>query len=65
MRSMIEPSVRSDVGTVRERVGFLIVLRWTANSVHQLGEPAVKVSIEFYFVRARAIVSPQRIKLAL
>jgi hypothetical protein len=65
MRSMIEPSVRSGVGTVRELVGFLIVLRWTANSVHQLGEPAVKVSIEFYSVRARAIISPQRIKLAL
>ena len=65
MRSMKEPSVRSDVGTVRERVGFLIVLRGTANSVHQFGEPAVKVSIEFYSVRARAIISPQLIKLAL
>ena len=43
--------MRSDVGTVRERVGFLVVLRGTANSVHQFREPAVKVSIEFYAVR--------------
>jgi hypothetical protein len=30
-----------------------------------LGEPAVKVSIEFYFISARAIITRQLIKLAL
>ena len=65
MRSMKEPSVRSDVGTVRERVGFLVVLRGTANPVHQFGEPAVKVSIEFYAVSACAILTRHLIRLAL
>ena len=32
---------------------------------HQLGEPAVKVSIEFYAVTVRAIITRQLIKLAL
>jgi hypothetical protein len=65
MGSMMEPSVRFDVRTVRERIGFLIVLRGTANPVHQFGEPAVKVSIDLYSVRARAVISPQLFKLAL
>ena len=61
----MEPSVRSDIGTVRERVGFLIVLRGTANPVHQFGEPVVKVSIKFDTVRTSAIIMRQLIKLAL
>jgi hypothetical protein len=50
---------------VRERIGFLVVLRRTANPVHQCREPAVKVSIQFYAVLARAIITRQLIKLAL
>ena len=55
--------MRSDFGTLRKRVGFLVVLRGTAKSVHQFCEPAVKVSIEFYAVSA--CVTRQLIKLAL
>jgi hypothetical protein len=44
---------------VRERVGLLVVLRGTANSVHQFGEPVVKVSIEFDTVRTSAILTRQ------
>jgi len=65
MGSMKETSVRSDVGTVGERVGLLVVLRGTANPVHQFGEPVVKVSIEFDTVRTSAIITRQLIKLAL
>ena len=57
--------MRSDVGTVWERVGLLVVLRGAANSVHQFGEPVVKVSIEFDTVRTSAIITCQLIKLAL
>ena len=63
MGSMKE--MRSDVGTVGERVGLLVVLRGTANPVHQFGEPVVKVSIEFDTVRTSAIITRQLIKLAL
>ena len=63
MGSMKE--MRSDVGTVGERVGLLVVLRGTANPVHQFGEPVVKVSIEFDTVRTSAIIMRQLIKLAL
>jgi hypothetical protein len=65
MGSMKETSVRSDVGTVRERVGLLVVPRGTANSVHQFAEPVVKASIEFDTVRTSAIITRQLIKLAL
>ena len=57
--------MRSEIGTLREWIGFLVVLRGTANTVHQFGEPAAKVSIEFYAARPRAIISRQLIKLAL
>jgi hypothetical protein len=60
---MKEPFMHSDFGTLLERVGFLVVLRGTANSVHQFCEPAMKVSIEFYAVSA--CVTRQLIKLAL
>ena len=55
--------MRSDFGTLRKRVGFLVVLRGTAKSIHQFCEPAVKVSIEFDAVSA--CVTRQLIKLAL
>ena len=57
--------MRSDFGTVRERIGFLVVFRWTANSVHQFREPAVKVSVEFDAIRARDIIMRQLMSWAL
>ena len=53
----------SALRTVREWVGFLVVLQGTTNPVHQSGEAAVKIGIEFYAVRTRAIITRQLIKL--
>jgi hypothetical protein len=71
IRKVVCPKVPSHVGsfssafrTVWEGVGFLVVLRGTANPVHQFGEPALKFSIE-EVVSTRAFIIHQFIKLLL